>query len=54
MCIKLLSNMATIQVSFLQDPLGDVPWSEEEASKDVVHLDYQSFKRLVGNLLNTK
>ncbi|KAL5251923.1 hypothetical protein ACHWQZ_G014904 [Mnemiopsis leidyi] len=38
---------AQSMVSFLQDPLGDVPWSEEEASKDVVHLDYQSFKRLL-------
>ena len=37
----------TLQVLFLQDPLGDIPWSEEEASKDVVHLDYQSFKRFV-------
>lgn len=34
-------------VMFLQDPMGDVPWSEEEASKDVMHLDYQSFKRLL-------
>jgi len=25
-------------ISFLKDPKGDMPWDEEENSKDIVHL----------------
>ena len=33
------------QELFLRDPLGDIPWSEDDSATDVQHLDYPSFKR---------
>ena len=33
------------QENFLKDPKGDIPWIEEEAAQDVLHLDYPAFKR---------
>jgi protein disulfide isomerase family A protein 5 len=29
-------------ITFLKDPTGDLPWDEEENSKDVVHLKSES------------
>lgn len=34
-------------VLFLRDPTGEIPWEEDAAAKDVLHLDFQGFKRLL-------
>jgi len=34
-------------IMFLEDPTGDLPWSEDETASSVAHLDYQGFKRLL-------